>query len=307
MTSSLFTNEDSQISKFSVESFYGRLHESELFKSYREIFRKATGLPLEMCAVNSGCSDSCDGGIGRNRFCRMLNNGREGCHQCVLAHRCLASGKERGIRSVTCFANLQETAVPVMQGSAMVAQLRTGQVFLEKPTRERFAEVMKALESSGVDGRELEEAYLETPVFEKKKYQAMVTLLAAFSLQLSELAGRMILEMRQQKSGAIDYAMDFIEENLSESIHLNEVAAEVNMSPFYFCRRFKEATGMTLTHYISHCRVKLAEEMLLHTTRRVADIAFEVGFQSLSQFNRSFLKLAGQSPTEFRKRMKVAA
>ena len=72
------------------------------------------------------------------------------------------------------------------------------------------------------------------------------------------------------------------------------------MSPFHFCRKFKAATGITMTQYISEERVKLAKEFLLNTGQRITDIAFDAGFQSLSQFNRKFHRVTGMSPTQFR-------
>jgi AraC-like DNA-binding protein len=128
----------------------------------------------------------------------------------------------------------------------------------------------------------------------------MTTLLAAFSLQLGELANQILLDLRHEKSDCIACAKDFIDGNIHEAIALDKVASEVHMSRYYLCRRFKKATGMTLTEYVTDRRVKIAENMLENTSMRVADIAFEVGFQSLSQFNRCFHRITGLTPTQYR-------
>ena len=187
--------------------------------------------------------------------------------------------------------------MPVMHGGSVVAILMTGHIFHERPTAERFTEIIGMVEEDA----ELERAYLETPVIGEQKYRAMTTLLAAFSLQLGELAGQVLLDLRHEKSDCIACAKDFIDENIHEPIALDEVASEVHMSRYYLCRRFKQATGMTLTEYVSDCRVEMAKDMLRNTSLRVADIAFEVGFQSLSQFNRCFQKISRITPTEFRR------
>jgi len=277
-------------------SLIGRLRNSKLFRSYREIFRNSTGLPLDLRPVGARWLESRLDDEGGSRFCRLLNNGGGVCPQCAATYCGLSSNEGRGVRSVQCFAGMAETAVPVMHGGTVVAKLMTGHVFHEKATRESFAKVV------GIVGEDtgLERAYLETPVIEEEKYRAMTTLLAAFSLQLGELANQILLDLRHEKSDCIACAKDFIDGNIHEAIALDKVASEVHMSRYYLCRRFKKATGMTLTEYVTDRRVKIAENMLENTSMRVADIAFEVGFQSLSQFNRCFHRITGLTPTQYR-------
>jgi AraC-like DNA-binding protein len=72
------------------------------------------------------------------------------------------------------------------------------------------------------------------------------------------------------------------------------------VSSFYFCKIFKKSTGMTLTEYVNRRRIEWAKRKLVNPQARVTEVAYEVGYQSLSQFNRSFLKYVGVSPTRFR-------
>lgn len=287
-------------------SVFDRLRESTLFRSYRNIFEEVTGLPLELRSVNPDrIEPRCGGGRG-SRFCRLLNGGGEKCRQCLQAHCSLDSRGERGVRTISCFAGLQESAVAVMQEGVIIAQLGTGQICHEPPTREKFSEFSGLLELDPETAEKLAVSYLETPVIDEQKYQAMLVLLAAFSLQLSELASQLIREIRQEKSDAISFAKDYIEENISDPIRLEEISAMLGMSPCYFCRRFKEATGMSLTAYVSGRRIALAQRILRETSRRVSEIAFEIGFQSLSQFNRNFRRITGQSPTAYRMQLMAA-
>ena len=282
-----------------------RLLESKLFQSYRETFQASTDLPLELHPVSAKEMAACQGSVNQNRFCHLLNRGDAGCQKCLMAQRCFSSEGKREVRSVACFAGLQETAIPIMVGSVMVAQLKTGQIFHEAPAPGSFAKVTGSIDGIEVSHAELEKAYMATPVVEKRRYQAMVTLLAAFSLQLTKLANQIGAEQESGEEDVIDLAKDYIEENLIDPIHLGEVAQKFKMSPFHFCRKFKEATGMTMTNYVSEQRVNLAKEALLNTESRITDIAFNSGFQSLSQFNRNFHKITGMSPTRFR--LRVAA
>ena len=72
------------------------------------------------------------------------------------------------------------------------------------------------------------------------------------------------------------------------------------MSESHFCRQFKIATGMTLTEYVNYARILWAKKELLKPSSRISEVAFMVGFQSLSQFNRCFAKFHGSSPTRYR-------
>jgi len=81
------------------------------------------------------------------------------------------------------------------------------------------------------------------------------------------------------------------------------VSRAVNTSTFYFCKLFKKATGLNFTEYLSQLRIEKAKNLLLNPNLRVSEIAYETGFQSLTHFNRVFKRIAGQSPTTYRKRL----
>ena len=78
----------------------------------------------------------------------------------------------------------------------------------------------------------------------------------------------------------------------------------MHVSTFYFCKIFKKVTGMTFTEYLGRVRVEKAKNLLLNPHLRISEIAYAVGFQSLTHFNRVFRELTGQSPTDFRKKLK---
>jgi len=77
----------------------------------------------------------------------------------------------------------------------------------------------------------------------------------------------------------------------------------VNMSSFYFCKSFKRATGITFTNYLARVRIEKVKNLLLNPHKRVSEAAYDAGFQSLSQFNRVFRRIAGEAPTAYRERL----
>ena len=85
-----------------------------------------------------------------------------------------------------------------------------------------------------------------------------------------------------------------------------QVAAAVHTSLFYFCKLFRRVTGTTFTEFVSRTRLEKAKNLLLNPNLRISEIAYEVGFQSLTHFNRVFKKVERESPTCYRARLPKA-
>ena len=74
----------------------------------------------------------------------------------------------------------------------------------------------------------------------------------------------------------------------------------MNVSRFYFCKLFKEATGITLMDYVTRVRIERVKTLLLDPSMRVSEVAFASGFGSIPRFNSAFKKHMGVSPSEYR-------
>src|SRR2546423_14710981 len=95
-------------------------------------------------------------------------------------------------------------------------------------------------------------------------------------------------------------ARRFIEEHWDAELSLTKVARSVHISANHLSEKFKEVTGVNFVAYIAQIRIEKAHDLLQDRQLRISEIAFAVGFQSLSQFNRVFKKLIRKSPTQFR-------
>jgi len=95
-------------------------------------------------------------------------------------------------------------------------------------------------------------------------------------------------------------ARKFIQAHSDEKLGLTKVAKSVNISANHLSEKFKEVTGVNFVDYIARTRTEKAHELLDNSNLRISEIAFAVGFQSLSQFNRVFKKLTGKSPSAYR-------
>ena len=99
---------------------------------------------------------------------------------------------------------------------------------------------------------------------------------------------------------AIWKARKFIEEHSREELSLTKIARAVNMNANYLSENFKQVTGINFVEYVALTRFATACDLLRNGDLRISEIAFAVGFQSLSQFNRVFKRFSGKSPTEYR-------
>ena len=137
----------------------------------------------------------------------------------------------------------------------------------------------------------------------QKRYDSTVSLLNLFAQHLSIVSNQVVVRQNHSEPPMIANARKFITEHYAEDLSLGQVAKAVNASPFYFCKMFKKITGVNFTDFLSRVRIEHAKNLLLNQNLRVSEIAFEVGFQSLTHFNRVFKKIIGQSPTEYRSRL----
>ena len=194
-------------------------------------------------------------------------------------------------------------------GDNLIAFLQTGQVLLHPPSATEFAKTARQILKWGteVDLKRLEEAYFQSRVVNKKQFESILRLLTIFAQHLSTLSNQVIVQEATAESPQVTKARVFIADHQAEELSLSQVASAVNMSAFYFCKTFKKTTGMTFTDYLARVRVEKVKNLLLNPHKRVSEAAYEAGFQSLSQFNRVFRRVAGEAPTVYRTRLHGAS
>lgn len=101
-------------------------------------------------------------------------------------------------------------------------------------------------------------------------------------------------------SDKIKKVYDYIQENFSKTITLNEISELVNMSPVSFNRFIKRRTGKTFVTYINDTRISFASRWLLETDLSIGEIGFKCGFNNIANFNRLFKKTKHCTPKEYR-------
>ena len=278
-----------------------KLTRSAIYRDYARAFSETTGLPLSLRPIEHW-QPALRGATNENPFCALMARSNRVCAACLEVQRKLTTETSGRARTVTCFAGLSDSAVPIQIGDRLLGYLQTGQVLLKPPTKFQFDRVAKKLVEWGsrVDLREAREAYLQTKVLKPKQYRAMLRLLEIFARHLSILSNQIAVDSANSEPATVTRARQFIAQNQDGAICLATVAKAVNTSTFYFCKLFKKSTGVTFTDYLARLRIEKAKTLLLKPDLRVSEIAYEVGFQSLTHFNRVFRKLTGDSPTRFR-------
>jgi AraC-like DNA-binding protein/ligand-binding sensor protein len=277
------------------------LSNSKVFQDYERAFAEATGLPVALRAVESWQLPH-HGHRKESPFCAIVLETSRACASCLQVQERLSVGAAEEAYTVSCPAGLCDTAVPVRLGDRLLGFLQTGQVFRKTPTRPQFERTLRLVKEWGVnvDPVKLEQAYFNTQVVPNKQHEAVVKLLSIFAQHLSMLSNQVVLQQDNAEPPVITRAKEFIQEHQTENLRLGHVAKAVNTSTFYFCKMFKKVTGINFTDYLSRVRIEKSKNLLLNPNLRVSEIAFEVGFQSLTHFNRVFKRILGQSPTEYR-------
>ena len=290
-----------KLSAHDSRALVAQLKRSQVYRDYERAFRETTGLPLALRPTEAFDLPH-HGDPKESPFCALMSRSNHSCAACLQMQKKVEESARLEAKTLKCFAGLCDSAVPVRVGNNLIAFLQTGQILLHTPSQAEFTRATRELIKLGteVDLKQLQEAYFQTRVVTKKQYESIVRLLAIFAQHLSGLSNQLMVQGASAEAPAISRARALIAERHADQLSLTEIAQSVNMSAFYFCKTFKRATGMTFTEYLARVRVEKVKNLLLNPHKRVSEAAYEAGFQSLSQFNRVFRRIAGQSPSAYR-------
>lgn len=279
------------------------LRRSRLFRDYENVFAKATGLPLALRPLDFWQLEH-QGKKNANPFCAMLAEHPATLAVCLRAHQDIIDHTGLIPHTVTCPFGLTETAVPVRLGEKIIGYLRIGQVLRHMPVKADTTKVGREIERRGLKFTgELRKAFEKNPLIPPDRYNAIVRLLTFFAEQLSALTNQIVLEQQNVEPPLVQKAREYIDKHKTEPLTLSAVAKAAGASVFHFCKVFRKSTGLKFTDYVARVRLEDAKTELLNPNKRVSEVAYDVGFQSLTQFNRLFKRVFGQSPTDFRERL----
>ena len=135
--------------------------------------------------------------------------------------------------------------------------------------------------------------------------EQLYTLFSIFELlsvsdELHPLASSVFLEtFRPNNDSPMQKALQFILQNFQNQIQINDLLQITNMSYTTFYNTFKYSYRMSFKSYLMNIRIGYACRLLIDSTQDISEIAYESGFENLSNFNRQFKKIKGVTPSRF--------
>ena len=283
-----------------------RLRDSRIFRDYQEAFENATGLPLHLYAAGESA-----GGLKKrpraNAFRSLMARSTRAGAACYALQKGLEDEAGMEPRSLLCFAGLCESTVPVKVGEKVIAFLQTGQILLHRPDAGQFTRIRNLLTEWGskMDLKMAEEAWFSTTVLTPVQYASMLRLLHIFAGNLSQSAIVLSLHTAVSEPEAVLQAKLIVQ--AGGEISLGGVARAVHVTAGYFSELFHKSEGMTYTDYVARVRVEKVKNLLPNRRLQITTIAYDTGFQSLSQFNRVFKRVTGMTPRVYRAGLAGAA
>lgn len=133
----------------------------------------------------------------------------------------------------------------------------------------------------------------------------MDSLLHTFTLRLlhrhTELSAAPLRPRHSLAPYRLRRVLDYVEANLADDIGLTDLAEVAASSPFHFSRAFTESVGKPPYAYVLHRRAERAKALLSETDAPIATIAARCGFGSPGQFSKTFKRITGQTPSDWRR------
>lgn len=107
------------------------------------------------------------------------------------------------------------------------------------------------------------------------------------------------MDSHEYLSDRLDKVIHYFNCNYQQKIKLRDIAEKIGMNPTSFCRYFKEKTGKSFTSFVNEMRIGHACKLLVEGKLSISQICFECGFNNVSNYNRTFRKFTGFTPSEY--------
>ena len=130
----------------------------------------------------------------------------------------------------------------------------------------------------------------------------LLTALLLGILRKSAESGGSCFPIRNSKNGKVYQVIDYLTENYASPGSLKDLSKRFYLDKYYLCHLFKRATGLTIREYLNAVRLKKAKALLSDgKNRSITEISRDIGYESVTHFDRVFREYIGQSPLKYRK------
>lgn len=118
--------------------------------------------------------------------------------------------------------------------------------------------------------------------------------------KMSAACKNVVVKKEEHNNSIVARAKEYIQQNYKKDVSLDDLSRELNLSPYYFSKLFKDETGENFIEYVTAVRMNKAKEFLRDKELSMKEICAEIGYSDPNYFSRIFKKNVGITPTEFR-------
>ena len=163
-----------------------------------------------------------------------------------------------------------------------------------------FELVLNVLKNNQTDEKmlqQMEEDFQKTLDF----YTELEEMAYRFSDLIQQYFGRVIDERKRRNQLPIRMVKQYVQENYSRQVSLEDVAAASNLSSAYLSTMFKKEMGINFSDFLISCRMEAAKKLLKNTDLPISEVAEKVGYTDSRYFSKTFNKVVGLKPSAYRK------
>lgn len=287
------------------QALSGRIRALPAMAEFLHDFGVTTGLSVEFVGPFGDRGDR----ASEPPLCRYLRKTTGGCRHCSGTVQQLLERCQTEIGETRCDAGMYEYAVPLRAGGQVFGHLVIGGFFASPPALVERNGIRHRLERLGLPASPalMEELCDGTPVVPPERQKAAIRLLILAASHLALIITDSLAQTPQTLPPLIRTVCEQARRGFTREVSLSEIAGRLGVSTAHLCRTFHHVTGIRFREYVGRLRAEYAREQLESTQRKVTEIAFAAGFQSLSQFNRVFRSVYGESPRNVRRQAGSAA
>lgn len=241
-------------------------------------------------------------------LCAAMNESEAGRAMCARSRHALLANTGDHSSCMLCDAGLSEAAIPLNISGIKAGYFMFGGTAPQPPNQQTIQKARHLLKKNGIpiDDRDLETWLSQTPVMPSETLGAYNRIVHLAAKQIALKVTDQLVDPEVAMPPSVIKACGYIRARaLVDDINLAEVARHCGVSEGHLSRIFHHATGLTFREYLTQVRIEHAKALLMGTGKSVTEIAYDSGFQSLSQFHRVFRKIHGASPGEMRSKRSV--
>ena len=230
----------------------------------------------------------------RKPICRYYKQTQAGLNTCLRCRLTVQNAIFRYKKPIFgyCKNGIYEYCTPVIWRNEVIAAIFIGNIYTgDKKQLDRM--------------RSISDSSLRSTMEMNFTFDDCVNTANIISTYIIMLADRYGIE-RPDQDMLVENVKDFIAQNYADDFHGHDLAAIFGYNPKYLGRIFKSKAGITVREYCNAIRISKAKELLAETSMRIADIAYQVGFNNITYFTNVFVTLVGISPSAYRNSYKTS-